>query len=125
MTARGVAESFWVITGHKSDASLSKDLHAALQTTATIVILMGMAKLSQIAEACVLANKAQLPVAIIQNGSTEQQRFGIGIAQNLPAIAQEKNLKNPAIIILGEVVRFHETLSQVAKNYTQNTSVFY
>ena len=106
LTARGISESFWVITGHKSDSSLSADLHGALQTTATIIILMGMSKLAQIAEACVLANKGQLPVAIIQEGSTPQQKFAMGIAKNLVSIAQQNQLQNPAIIILGEVVKF-------------------
>ena len=123
MTARGVAESFWVITGHKSDASLSADLYAALQTTATIVILMGMAKLPQIEAACIAANKSTLPVAIIQNGSTDYQAFGIGIAQNLVQIAFENNLKNPAIIILGEVVKFHDMLGQTAHVYLQDLPV--
>ena len=106
LTVRGVSESFWVITGTKTDGSLSEDLATALQTTATIVILMGMNKLSQISEICESLSKGDLPVAIIQNGTTEKQKVGIGFARDLKTIAEENKLSNPAVIILGEVVKF-------------------
>jgi len=106
LTARGVSESFWVITGTKTDGSLSQDLITALKTTATIVILMGMSKLSQISEICRLLGKGDLPVAIIQNGTTERQKVGVGFAKDLEIIAEENKLSNPAVIILGEVVKY-------------------
>jgi uroporphyrin-III C-methyltransferase len=106
LTTRGVSESFWVITGTKTDGSLSEDLMGALQTTATIVVLMGMSKLPQIAEICESLGKGDLPVAIIQNGTTESQKVGVGFAKNLPMIAEENDLSNPAVIVLGEVVKF-------------------
>ena len=106
LTTRGISESFWVITGTKTDGSLSQDLAMALQTTATIVVLMGMSKLEQIAEICASVGKENLPVAIIQNGTTDKQKVGIGLAKNLQAIAQENNLSNPAVIVLGEVVKY-------------------
>ncbi|MFD1820007.1 uroporphyrin-III C-methyltransferase [Pseudarcicella hirudinis] len=119
MTARGVSESFWVITGTKSDGSLSSDLATALQTTATIVILMGMNKLWQIAEVCEDMGKGNLPVAIIQNGTTKQEKTGLGLARNLPEIAKENKLSNPAVIVLGEVVRYADTteIQKIYKHY--------
>eukprot|EP01136_Pigoraptor_vietnamica_P032049 Opistho-1_new@93410 len=86
LTTRGVSESFWVITGTKTDGSLSKDLEMALQTSATIVVLMGMNKLSQMAEICKAIGKENLPVAIIQNGTTNQQKVGIGVAPMYSAL---------------------------------------
>ena len=106
LTTRGVSESFWVITGTKTDGSLSEDLTIALQTTATIVILMGMSKLSQISEICDNLGKGDLTVAIIQHGTTENQKVGVGIARELKMIAEENNLSNPAVIVLGEVVKY-------------------
>lgn len=106
LTTRGVSESFWVITGTKTDGSLSQDLEMALQTSATIVVLMGMSKLAQIAEICENVGKGNLPVAIIQNGTTHKQKVGVGIAKNLKIIAEENNLTNPAVIVLGEVVKY-------------------
>jgi uroporphyrin-III C-methyltransferase len=106
LTTRGVSESFWVITGTKTDGSLSEDLAIALQTTATIVVLMGMSKLSQISEICESLGKENLPVAIIHNGTTENQRVGVGVAKDLKMIAEKDNLSNPAVIVLGEVVKY-------------------
>ena len=106
LTTRGVSESFWVITGTKTDGSLSEDLMGALQTSATIVILMGMSKLSQISQICTSLGKDNLPVAIIQNGTRENQKVGVGVAKNLAMIAEENDLSNPAVIVLGEVVKY-------------------
>ncbi len=106
MTARGVSESFWVITGTKTDGSLSRDLCLALCTTATVVVMMGMNKLEEIAELCGKMGKADLPAAILQNGTTAEQRTALGTAQELPRLALEHKLSNPAVIVLGEVVRY-------------------
>jgi uroporphyrin-III C-methyltransferase len=106
LTTRGVSESFWVITGTKTDGSLSEDLAIALQTTATIVVLMGMSKVSQISEICESLGKGNLPVAIIQNGTTENQKVGVGFAKDLKIIAKKNELSNPAVIVLGEVVKY-------------------
>lgn len=118
LTTRGVSESFWVITGTKTDGSLSKDLAMALQTSATIVVLMGMNKLSQMAEICKAIGKENLPVAIIQNGTTNQQKVGTGVAKDLKEIAENNQLSNPAVIILGEVVKYANLteLSALSKN---------
>ena len=48
LTMRHVSESFWVITGTTKMHLLSSDVKIAAQSTATIVILMGMGKLSEI-----------------------------------------------------------------------------
>jgi uroporphyrin-III C-methyltransferase len=119
LTTRGVSESFWVITGTKTDGSLSKDLEIALQTSATVVVLMGMNKLTQITEICEDLGKENLPVAIIQNGTTSQQKVGIGVAKNLKNIAEENKLSNPAVIVLGEVVKYAsvEELAGISKEY--------
>ena len=45
VTRRGISESFWVITGSTKEGRLSKDIELAAQSTATIVVLMGMNKL--------------------------------------------------------------------------------
>ena len=48
LTQRQIAESFWVITGTTSNHELSKDVHLASKSNATVVILMGMHKLDEI-----------------------------------------------------------------------------
>ncbi len=105
LTSRGVSDSFWVITGTKTDHSLSEDLQHALKTSATIVILMGMHKLAQISALYQAANRGSIPVAIIQNGTQSNAKVGVGIVENLVSIAETYQLGNPAVIVIGEVVK--------------------
>jgi uroporphyrin-III C-methyltransferase len=105
ITKRGVSESFWVITGTTSDRKLSSDVALAAQSSATIVILMGMHKLPQIIDLFQKENKGDLPVAIIQNGTTCEEKIGVGVVDSILEIAKEQKLSSPAIIVLGEVVR--------------------
>ncbi len=105
LTVRGVNESFWVMTGTKSDGSLSEDLKLGLQSSATLVILMGMNKLGEIATLCQEFGKGEISAAIIQNGTMANQRIGISTAAELENLANKEDLCNPAIIVIGEVVR--------------------
>lgn len=104
VTKRGVSESFWAITGTTSDRRLSSDVALAAQSSATVVILMGMHKLPQIIELFQKENKGDLPVAIIQNGTTTEEKIGVGTVNSILEIVKEQKLSSPAIIVLGEVV---------------------
>ncbi|MFB9108975.1 uroporphyrinogen-III C-methyltransferase [Flavobacterium gyeonganense] len=105
ITKRGVSESFWAITGTTSDRKLSADVALAAQSSATVVIVMGMHKLPQIIDLFQKENKGNLPVAIIQSGTTKEEKTGVGTVDSILEIVKEKELCSPAIIVLGEVVR--------------------
>ncbi|SFE86998.1 uroporphyrinogen-III C-methyltransferase [Flavobacterium xueshanense] len=105
LTKRGVSESFWVITGTTSDRKLSNDVALAAQSSATVVILMGMSKLSQIVSLFQKESKGETPVAIIQNGTTSQEKIGVGTIDTIQQVVAENKLSNPAIIVIGEVVK--------------------
>jgi len=110
VTKRGASESFWVITGTTKEHKLSEDVALAAKSNATVVILMGMSKLSQILELFKGEGKANTPVAIIQEGTTENEKIGIGTVASIETKAREQQLSNPAIIIIGEVVRHRKQL---------------
>lgn len=103
LTTRGVSESFWVVTGTTKAGQLSADLHLAAQSTATVVILMGMHKLADIMAVFTASGKAETPVAIIQNGTLTDQRQVIGRVQDITDRVSETGIDNPAIIVIGEV----------------------
>ena len=108
LTTRGVSESFWVVTGTTKTGQLSQDLHLAAQSTATVVILMGMHKLAEIMTVFGDCGKAELPVAVIQNGSlTEEQVVTGNVSTILEQVATSK-ISSPAIIVVGEVARLRE-----------------
>ena len=117
LTKRGVSESFWVITGTTSQRKLSEDVLLAAQSTATVVILMGMGKLRQIMEIFSQHGKEDMPVGIIQNGTTSNEVSGFGTVQTIEKIVAEKNLSSPAIIVVGEVVRERSRLEPVLREY--------
>jgi len=121
LTKRGVAESFWVITGTTSEKKLSTDVYLAAQSTATVVILMGMSKLNEIVSVFKKFNKSEIPTAIIQNGTTKNEKLGFGTINTIEEVVAQKKLSSPAIIVIGEVVKesaklrsFYESLSLVS-----------
>ncbi len=115
LTKRGASESFWVITGTTKAHKLSNDVQLAAQSNATVVILMGMGKLSEIVKIFEAQSKHETPIAIIQNGTRENEQIGIGTIQSIEAIVARKELSNPAIIVIGEVVNHRATLQKVAE----------
>lgn len=107
LTARGVNESFWVTTGTTRSGKISEDIRLAAQSSATVVILMAMSKLEEIMDIFCQYGKMETPVAIIQNGTTPKAKMAIGTVKDIAFKAQYEGLSNPAIIVVGEVVRLH------------------
>ena len=120
LTKRGVSESFWVITGTTSDRKLSNDIALAAKSSATVVILMGMSKLSQIVTLFQNEDKGKTPVAIIQNGTMTNEKIGIGTVDTIVNVAQMNNLSSPAIIVIGEVVRESNKLKGFYEEFISN-----
>lgn len=114
LTQRGISESFWVITGTTSQRKLSDDVRLAAQSTATVVILMGMGKLGEIVKLFSGLGKEDTPVGVIQNGTTENERSGFGTIGTIEKVVLEKKLTAPAIIVIGEVVRESHKLQKIS-----------
>jgi uroporphyrin-III C-methyltransferase len=116
VTHRGTSESFWVITGTTTNGEVSKDLYAAAKTDATVVVLMGVKKLKEIAAIFEAEGKGRLPVAVIQNGSMANEKVVVGTAATIAEAAADQKIGSPALIIFGEVVGLH-TLYQPIKAF--------
>jgi uroporphyrin-III C-methyltransferase len=116
LTKRGVSESFWVVTATTKDHALSSDVALAAKSSATIVILMGMHKLAEIVKIFYAENKRNTPVAVIQNGTKNNEKVGIGHIKNIQQIVNEKELASPAIIVIGDVVKQKAELESIYKN---------
>ncbi|MGB6151503.1 MAG: uroporphyrinogen-III C-methyltransferase [Pricia sp.] len=118
VTKRGAAESFWVITGTTKEHKLSADVVLAAKSSATVVILMGMSKLSQIVELFKEEGKSDVPIAIIQNGTRKGEKVGVGTIASIEQEVERQELANPAIIVIGEVVRHRERILEIQEQYT-------
>lgn len=115
LTQRGTSESFWVITGTTSKRKLSEDVQLAARSTATVVILMGMGKLREIVDIFRQVGREDLPVGVIQNGTTRNEKSGFGTIGNIEKVVSANKLGSPAIIVIGEVVRESHKLQTVCQ----------
>jgi len=122
LTKRGASESFWVITGTTKAHQLSEDVAIAAKSTATVIILMGMSKLDEIVRVFSSENKQDTPIAIIQDGTTENEKVGFGTISTICKVVEEKELANPSIIVIGDVVKERVELSSLVKNLNENIS---
>ncbi|AUS05721.1 uroporphyrinogen-III C-methyltransferase [Pseudotamlana carrageenivorans] len=113
LTKRGASESFWVITGTTKKHQISSDVALAAKSTATVVILMGMSKLDEIVTIFSAENKQNTAIAIIQNGTREDEKVGIGTIETIQDIVAQKELSSPAIIVIGDVVKERAVLSRI------------
>lgn len=120
LTKRHTSESFWVITGTTKNHQLSEDVALAAKSTATVVILMGMAKLEEIVNIFSAENKQDTAVAIVQEGTTANEKIGIGTIGTIQQIVEENKLTSPAIIVIGDVVKERVKLTSLYKDLAGN-----
>lgn len=119
VTSRGYADSFWVLTGTTKEGQLSADMKLAAKSNATIIVLMGMSKINEIVGLFDQRGKSNMPIAIIQNGTRNNQKMVLGTVNNISIKLQKSTISNPAIIIIGEVVALHkdfESMYSLLKN---------
>ncbi|MGY8913587.1 MAG: uroporphyrinogen-III C-methyltransferase [Flavobacteriales bacterium] len=107
LTRRGISSSFWVMTATKRDGSFSADLSLAAQSSATIVILMGVRKLKAIVEEVSKYRKGYTPIALIQNGTLEKESCLTGTLLGTEAMIRQIDPTLPGIIVIGDVVAEH------------------
>jgi len=113
VTQRGVSESFWVITGTTRDNTVSADVWEAAKTNATVVILMGLSKLREIAAIFSSEGKQDTAIALIQDGSLPGQKVLRATIDTIVEKARREHIQAPAVIVIGEVVRQQLELSCV------------
>lgn len=114
VTHRGVASSFAVITGHEEPGKPETAIDWAHLATAvdTLVFLMGLRNLPDIvAQLTAHGRSPETPVAVIQWGTTPEQRTVKGTLSDVADRVAEAGLTPPAITVVGEVVRLRETIA--------------
>uniref|UniRef100_UPI000471EA8E uroporphyrinogen-III C-methyltransferase n=1 Tax=Paenibacillus zanthoxyli TaxID=369399 RepID=UPI000471EA8E len=81
----------------------------------TIAVYMGVGRLGQFREELLRHGKeSSTPVALIENGTTSRQRTITGTLDNIEQLASAYRIGNPAMIIIGEVVKVKEQLMKWA-----------
>jgi uroporphyrin-III C-methyltransferase/precorrin-2 dehydrogenase/sirohydrochlorin ferrochelatase len=111
LTHRDYAQSVVFVTGHMEDGSLNLNWPALAQPGQTIVFYMGLLGIDQLCARLVEHGlRAATPAALIQQGTTPQQRVLTGSLETLPGIVKASGVHAPTLIIIGEVVRLRERL---------------
>jgi uroporphyrin-III C-methyltransferase len=114
VTQRYMAHAFTVITGHSCDVSdpLGTDWED-LPRKGTIVILMGVRHLPQIAERLIAGGRSpDIPAATIFQGTTPLQETVEGTLGTIAELAS--HIRPPAITIVGEVVSLRQQINWLA-----------
>ncbi len=117
MVYSNLSESFWVVTGTNASGEISPDLHVAAKSNATIVVLMGIEKIKEIAAIFKSEGKDHLPVAVIENGSSSTENVVVGIVDTIEELIEEKKLKSPALLVFGNVVSLHPQFNAIKDFY--------
>lgn len=111
LTHRDYAQSVRFVTGHPKDGNLDLPWAELVSNTQTVVFYMGLGTLPDIAKQLVHNGRAaETPVAVIERGTTAQQRVVLGNLENIAARVQEQKVESPSLIIVGEVVALKERL---------------
>lgn len=115
VTHRDYASSFTVITGHEDPKRPLDDSRinwpGLVRTGGTLVFLMGLGKLAEISARLIEAGQdAQTPAALIEWGTTPQQKVAVGTLANLAEVAREARIKPPAVTVIGQVVALRDKL---------------
>ena len=121
LTSRGMSESFWVITGTTRQHALSNDVRLAAQSTATVVILMGLHKLQEIVAIYSELGKFDESISIIQNGTLENQKVVTGKIGNIIPLSQVAEMASPAIIVIGKVAALPDLSYGKVREMMQNS----
>lgn len=111
LTHRDHAQSVMFVTGHLKDGTVNLNWPALVQPQQTVVFYMGLQGISVICRELVRHGmKPAMPAALIQQGTTRQQRVLTGTLATLPEIVEKSDVRAPTLIIVGDVVRLREKL---------------
>ncbi len=109
LTHRDYAQSVRLVTGHlKTGGELDWENLAAEKQT--LVFYMGLNQAATIQEKLIaFGMQADMPVALVENGTSVKQRVVHGVLTQLGELAQQ--VESPALIIVGRVVALRDKLN--------------
>ncbi|MCM3906065.1 MAG: uroporphyrinogen-III C-methyltransferase [Pyrinomonadaceae bacterium] len=112
LTHRGLSSSVAVVTGARGgDGAHERGLFRNLAAADTIVVLMGLSHLREIAHDLTTAGRSEeTPVAVVRWGTYEGQQTVTGTLGTIAVQAERAGMRAPAVIVVGEVVRLRERL---------------
>jgi len=112
LTHRDYAQSVLFVTGHLKDGSMNLNWNALVQPGQTVVVYMGLLGAKKLCEELITHGMSpDMPIALVQQATTSNQKVFIGTLQTMPQIIDSNTIKPPTLIIVGEVVQLHNKLA--------------
>lgn len=113
LTHRGVSRSVTFVTGHRQDGKeLDLNWKNLADPESTLVVYMGLTNIEEISRELISAGlPGYTPAAAIEKGTTPEQRTVITTLAELPDCVRSENFQAPTLLIIGEVVKFADSLS--------------
>ncbi|MEJ2692239.1 MAG: siroheme synthase CysG [Candidatus Thiodiazotropha sp.] len=112
LTHRDYAQSVTFVTGHLKDDSMNLNWPMLAQPSQTIVFYMGLVGLPVICRELQRHGvSADMPIALIQQGTTQLQRVFTGTLETILEIVEREKPIPPTLIIVGRVVELREKLA--------------
>jgi uroporphyrin-III C-methyltransferase/precorrin-2 dehydrogenase/sirohydrochlorin ferrochelatase len=110
LTHRDVAHSAVLVAGQLAQGAEEPDWAALARPGQTVVVYMGVRTAGRIAQALIAAGRPpHTPVAIIENGTRPDQRVVPATLGTLAAVVTEAAIRNPALLVVGEVAALART----------------
>jgi len=122
LTHRDHAQSCVFVTGHLKDGTVNLNWKALAHTNQTIVFYMGLQAVKVIGKELIANGLSDdTPAALVEQGTTQNQRVHIGNLSNLSEIVEREQVKPPTLIIVGSVVTLHNKLKWFEPNSESST----
>lgn len=118
LTHRLYSSSFAVVPGYedaaKGETSINWEKLAA--GVGTIVFLMTVKNIALVCQRLIENNRnPETPVAVIRWGTRPDQTTIVGNLRNIPDLVKEKDIKPPAVMVIGDVVKLRKHLKWYEK----------
>ncbi len=111
LTHRDYAHSCVFVTGHLKDDTIDLNWDALVEPQQTVVFYMGVRGAPVICRELIAHGmSAATPTAVVHRGTTIHQEVYTATLETLPELLQDREIRPPSLLIVGEVVRLHEKL---------------
>jgi len=111
LTHRDYSQACIFVTGHRREGEEDLNWEMLSHPNQTVVFYMGLENVQRICDALKAHGRdPATPAALVEKGTTAEQRLFIGDLDTLPRIIADNEVRAPTLILVGEVVALHHQL---------------
>ncbi len=111
LTHRDHSQACIFVTGHRREGADELNWEMLSHANQTVIFYMGLDNVARICESLKAHGRAaDTPAALVEKGTTREQRVYVGDLDSLPGIIAEHDVRAPTLILVGEVVALHHRL---------------